>query len=1147
MKPKYDVFISYAHADARTEEQKKLVNEIKSSIEQALKTVSANGDDPHVFLDSEALGWGDEWSAKICRCIENCRVFVYLLSPNYLKSNYCQREKLWWAKREIAKGRLNKATRPIYYINLPATGDKQTNQYIDELMICQTEGKAFFNSLDEVRSEVIRDRLEAVRNEVIKQVKADQAASDSLCTVYPRISRYFVGRLQELADLNELCCEKRTIPVITGPAGVGKSELAIAYAYAYAENFPQGRFLIPMQGVADWTTAMDKMVEKIRECDVEPSDWGFPENFAKLPPEERLLAARKWLRKRAEQGELLLVLDNLESMELITDTGLRELSGVADLPENLHIITTSRLNETASSGQNERKCYPVGRLSDKDALELFCLIGENIFPFARWPMSEDGKILLDRLSPDRTRPSEREIAEIGTEYAALKEIITLLGGHAWSLEVVAGLMAANPNCRFQDKLVNLRERPLEELRGRTFRGGSDLQYPEILLQPTLDQLLKLDGIGENLGQHILFLAAAAAFFPPEQVPEEALAGIWKQQFGDGELSWDNGLRKEPSSGKFALDQLKKYRIVNGDGPLLKMHRLTREVLRARLTEDVKKTILESMRRYLGRFLSDTANPNSEQLLPWCGWTEELSAPTVSDIDVVNSVADRCIDINLYKEAESLSLKSKIWSEGSKYMAGLAASWHLLGRVHSDLNHPGQAEREYLKALTIRRQLAHDNSDQDNARMSDILNDLANLHGDQNRLDEAEREYLEALSICQQLAKANPEKYNDKFAITFNNLAILHRRQNQLDEAEQEFLTALNNYRLLTKTKPEKYNDRLAMVLNNLAHLHADRNRLDEAEREYLEALSIRRMLANVNPEKFNGDLANTLNSLAVLYKRQNRLDEAEREYQEALSIQCLLAKANPEKFISGLAMALNNLAILHKKQNRFDEAEQEFLQTLGIYRQLAQINPEKYIRHLATILNNLAHLHLDQNRFDEAKQEFQELLIPQRLLARSNPKDYNNDLASTLNILALLNQMRNQLDDAEQEFLEALSIQRQLVKAAPEKYNEVLASTLNDLADLHKDRNQLDDAAREYQEALTIRRQLAHDNPDQYNRELADTLYYLGQIYRKQGHKVLAKKSFREALEIRWARPVSFWDIISLKTFRVIQNWDKPCPDDVYR
>ena len=61
---KYEVFISYAHADAQTHEQKKIVNLIKTAIEKALQKVLRTKSSL-VFLDSDALTWGDEWSAKI--------------------------------------------------------------------------------------------------------------------------------------------------------------------------------------------------------------------------------------------------------------------------------------------------------------------------------------------------------------------------------------------------------------------------------------------------------------------------------------------------------------------------------------------------------------------------------------------------------------------------------------------------------------------------------------------------------------------------------------------------------------------------------------------------------------------------------------------------------------------------------------------------------------------------------------------------------------------------------------------------------------------------------------------------------------------------------------------------------------------------
>ena len=139
---KYDVFLSYAHADAQSDEQKRIVRSIKETIDQALQSVVEP--DSCVFLDSEALKWGDEWNTKICESIDKARVFVYLLSPNYLKSNYCQREKLWWARREMRLGRLNKATRPIYFIELPKTDDSEVEHYKSELLICQANSKPFF-------------------------------------------------------------------------------------------------------------------------------------------------------------------------------------------------------------------------------------------------------------------------------------------------------------------------------------------------------------------------------------------------------------------------------------------------------------------------------------------------------------------------------------------------------------------------------------------------------------------------------------------------------------------------------------------------------------------------------------------------------------------------------------------------------------------------------------------------------------------------------------------------------------------------------------------------------------------------------------------------------------------------------------------
>ena len=915
---KYDVFFSYAHADAQTDEQQKILSAIKEAIEQALKDVA--GKDSCVFLDSEALRWGDEWSTKIRTCIDNARVFVYLLSPNYLKSNYCQREKMWWACREIRQGRLNKAIRPIYYVELPETGDPVSDHYIQELTVCQGAGKPFFASLDEVKSSVVASRLASIRQDVAEQFRHARAAEESLCTVYPAVSKFFVGRLKELADLNQLCREEGAIPVIAGEAGVGKSELAVAYAYAYAENFPQGRFLIPMQGVSTWTDALVKMVNliKIHVTD-DLTSVGLPGDFDRLEREKKRDAAYRWLRDRAKGGELLLLLDNLENLELISEDVLLELTSGAGLPQNLRMIATTRLNERSSSTLSAQKFYEPGRLSDKDAFELFCLMGNNRFPFAKWPLSAEGELLLKDVPPEK-RPEESERRKIKSEYEALKEIIALLGGHAWSLEIVSGFMAANETYSFESKLADLRKDFGENIVGRTHRGGK-YQDPEKLLRPTVNRLLEFDEIEPSLGEHILYLAEAASFFPPEQVPREALTGIWKLKFGDKVISWDRGTRKA-STAELAVEQLTKYSIVTGEGDMLKMHRLTREFLRHEVKgEEENLEILETMRQYLEEFLSETPDVTARQLQPWCGWAEDaIALPALRKDenfwDTACSVAKECTSVDLYDEAGRILLPTleNAKRTGSAPLAGTCL--HIQGDIHSDLNRYDEAEREYGEALAIRRELAEKVPEKYLPLVAGTLNGLGILHNDRKRYDEAEREYGEALAIRRELAKKVPEKYLPDAAKTLNNLGALHWNQNRHDEAEREFGEALSIYRELAGKVPGKHLFYAALTLNNLATLHSDRNRHDEAEREFGEALSTYRELAEKAPEKYLPYAALTLNNLALLHEARDRYDEAEREFGEALKIRRELAEKVPEKYLPAVAMTLYSLALFHAPRGR---------------------------------------------------------------------------------------------------------------------------------------------------------------------------------------------------------------------------------------
>jgi hypothetical protein len=312
----YRVFLSYAHADAETEAGKELISQFKVQINAALQPVtkrnlvfleseSINWSDNKkinlVFLDNESLDWGDEWSTEIMKCLEQCKVFVCLLSPNYQKSTYCRRERLMWERKEIRQGRLRKGTQPIYYIRID-------NEASEELLISQIErSEPFFENVEQIREDIIAEKIEHVKeiSQKIKNREEQEENADSKSFGFMPISPFFVGRLVELAKICEFLANNY-IPIIVGAAGVGKTELAIAYSSGYAEEYPQGRFLLHMEGINDWDTAIVKFIEDNSYTSLHDFLL-LPEDFDKLSIKDKrkMVIQRFW--KKAGKGKLLIL------------------------------------------------------------------------------------------------------------------------------------------------------------------------------------------------------------------------------------------------------------------------------------------------------------------------------------------------------------------------------------------------------------------------------------------------------------------------------------------------------------------------------------------------------------------------------------------------------------------------------------------------------------------------------------------------------------------------------------------------------------------------------------------------------------------------------------------------------------------------
>lgn len=132
-----------------------------------------------------------------------------------------------------------------------------------------------------------------------------------------------VGREDELSRLTDLVRERRLI-TIAGPAGCGKTRLAIEVGRAAASEFPDGVWFVDLTAVSEPELVTDVVASTIGIAVA-----------AGATPQENL---RSYLRDR----RLLLVLDNCEHVLSAVATLVQMTLGDPDVAADCCLLTTSR-------------------------------------------------------------------------------------------------------------------------------------------------------------------------------------------------------------------------------------------------------------------------------------------------------------------------------------------------------------------------------------------------------------------------------------------------------------------------------------------------------------------------------------------------------------------------------------------------------------------------------------------------------------------------------------------------------------------------------------------------------------------------------------------------------------------------------------
>jgi tetratricopeptide (TPR) repeat protein len=795
---------------------------------------------------------------------------------------------------------------------------------------------------------------------------------------------------------------------IHGLGGVGKTRLAVEYAWRYQSDYTALLFVsadTPANLHRNLAELVGPLVLDLRDAQEAPEE------------EVRFAAALHWLETHPGW---FLVLDNVD-----TEEAARAVEALLPRLQKGHVVITSRLSAWGA---------------EVEPLDL------NVLD----PASSAAFLLERTAGRRRPTPADEQVAG---------ELARVLDGLALALEQAGGYIS-QVRCSLADYLAQWNRQARQVLSWTDVR---QMKYPRSVATTW-------ETTWERLTPAARTLLEILAWFAPDPIPDEVLSNeaassLLKRALAGAdavlavsELEKYSLLKREVTAEHSLLrvhrlvQEMTRWRLEDRarHGWFERMKRWLRWKLdRERHATNYRHHRLDQT----VRLVQAAADKELEDVRYWPVWN--LLAPHVRGlIDLVTQTdrpgfAEPATGLMtqlarffnakaLHTEAESLLRRALDLDEKRLGPAHpeLANGLNHLAQLLRSTNRLAEAEAALRRALDLDER----HSGPDHPDVARDLNQLGNLLKIANRLTEAEALLRRSLDIYEK--RADPDHV--AIATVTNNLAGLFYTANRLAEAEPLLRRALDMRERIEG--PDHPN--VATACRNVARLLESSNRHGEAEPLVRRALDIDER--HYGPD--HPSVASDLIHLSGLLQDYERQAECEPLLRRALDID--ERHYGPEH--PTIAKDLGNLARLFREIGRLQEAEPLFRRALAIDEK--SFGPDH--PRVAHDLNQLAVLLKDMNRGSEAEPLFHRALA----IVEASYDSNHPEVARNLNDLGTLLESTNRRAEAEPLLRRALAIQ----EASYEPDHPYIAITLGNLARLLHDTNRLTEAEPLYRRALAI-------------------------------------------------------------------------------
>jgi tetratricopeptide (TPR) repeat protein/transcriptional regulator with XRE-family HTH domain len=729
---------------------------------------------------------------------------------------------------------------------------------------------------------------------------------------FPR-NPFFTGREEILHTLRDrLTAQQSATPLQTlalcGLGGIGKTQIALEYAYRYASEY-RAVFWLAAENAESLLPSVQQIAEQLQ----------LPER-RETEQARMVLAVQRWL---ATQKDWLLIVDNVEEFDLLETVLPPRREGA--------VLLTSRHQALGLVAE----AVEVPPMSQQESVSLLL-----------------ARARLARSIAPGAAPGEASSLETPATRGA-SELVTLLEGLPLAVDQ-AGAYIEETGCRVMDYLERYR-RQRKQILAR--RGGHAGGHPASV-NTTLRLSVRRIGSQHPAAGELLHLCA---FLHPEAIPEE-LFRAGAEHLGPTLSS----LVTDPYQFDLALAALRSASLVtrSPQTQTLSLHRLVQAVLQDQMEPaEIRLWSERAVSMVNAAFPDGTFETWSQcerlmaQALACVSLSEPSSNKLAEAAELFFKAGGYLMARGRYGEAEPLLEQAVtlgeqqhdldqtvliprlqrraqlFWRQG-KYgdAESLLHQVLQLKEFHFGPTHLQTAQTLNNLALLYWAQGKYDAAEPLYQQILDIeepqlgpahleiattLINLANLYWSQGKYGNAEVLYVRALRIReQQLGSEHPDT-----ALTLNNLASTYREQGKDQQAEQLYSQVL---RIREQQLGPEHPD-TAYTLHNLANVYRDQEKYELALSLYQRARRIReQQLGSEHPE-----VAETLDGLANLYGKLRDAEEAERLFAQALRIrEQQLGSEHPE-----VAETLGGLANLYRDQGKYEQAEPLYQRALDICEQ----------------------------------------------------------------------------------------------------------------------------------------------------------------------------------------------------------------------